>query len=76
MLVYMKAISLKLDEGQLRQLNKLSRGTGIPKSVLIRKGIDLVIRQAKEGAVSSDLRREVDSLIHEDRELLERLAKA
>ena len=70
----MKAISLKLDERQLKLLNQMSRATRIPKSALVRKGIELVLLQAKEDVLSPDFRREVDALLSEDRELLKRLA--
>ena len=72
----MKTISLKLQERQLKLLEKASQSTHIPKSSLVRKGIDLVLQQMKEDVLSVDFRREVDSLLSEDRELLKRLAKA
>lgn len=72
----MKAISLKLDERQVKLLDEVSRNTHIPKSALVRKGIDLVLRQIKEDVISAELRREIDALLDEDRELLKRLAKA
>jgi len=72
----MKPISLKLDERQVKLLDEVSRNTHIPKSALVRKGIDLVLRQMKEDVISAELRREIDALLDEDRELLKRLAKA
>ena len=72
----MKPVSLKLDERQVKLLDEVSRNTHIPKSALVRKGIDLVLRQMKEDVISSELRREIDALLDEDRELLKRLAKA
>ena len=72
----MKAISLKLDDRQLKLLEQVSRSTRIPKSALVRKGIELILLQAKEDVISSDFRREVDALLSQDRELLKRLAKA
>ena len=72
----MKTISLKLEDRKLELLDELSKTTRIPKSALIRKGIDLVLHQAKEDVVSSELRREIDALLNEDRSLLRRLAKA
>ena len=72
----MKAISLKLQDRQLKLLEKASRSTHIPKSTLVRQGIDLVLRQIKEDVLSADFRREVDALLSEDHELLKRLAKA
>jgi len=72
----MKAVSLKLEDRQLRLLDELSRVTRIPKSALVRKGIDLVLQQAKDDMISVELRRQIDALLTEDRELLRRLAKA
>jgi len=72
----MKAISLKLDERQLRLLEQVSKTTHIPKSALVRKGIELVLLQAKEDMISSSFRRNVDALLNEDQALLKRLAKA
>lgn len=72
----MKAISLKLDDRQVELLNEVSRAARIPKSALVRKGIDLVLRQMKEDVLSAELRREIEALLQEDRELLKRLAKA
>ena len=72
----MKPVSLKLDERQVKLLDEVSRNTHIPKSALVRKGIDLVLRQMKEDVISSELRREIDALLDEDRHLLKRLAKA
>ena len=72
----MKAISLKLDDRQLKLLERVSRATRIPKSSLVRRGIELVLIQAREDVVSPDFRREVDALLRQDRTLLKRLAKA
>lgn len=72
----MKAISLKLDERQLKLLEQVSRSTHIPKSALVRKGITLVLQQVKDDVLSADFRREVDALLTEDHGLLKRLAKA
>ena len=71
----MKAISLKLDARQIKLLEKVSRVSHVPKSVLIRQGIDLVLQQLQADVVSDDFRREVDTLLREDHELLKRLAK-
>ena len=72
----MKAVSLKLEDRQVKLLDELSRVTRIPKSALVRKGIDLVLQQAKDDMISVELRRQIDALLTEDRELLRRLAKA
>ena len=72
----MKTISLKLDDRQVKLLNEVSKATHIPKSALVRKGVDLVLRQVKEEVISVELRREIEGLLNEDRELLKRLAEA
>lgn len=72
----MKAISLKLDERQVDLLDQVSQATHIPKSALVRKGIDMVLREMKENVISAELRREIDELLTQDQELLKRLAKA
>ena len=72
----MKAISLKLEDNQIKLLDEVSRATGIPKSMLVRRGIDLVLRQTKEDIVSMELRQQIDELLTEDLPLLKRLAKA
>ena len=72
----MKAMSLKLDDRQLKLLEQVSKSTHIPKSALVRKGIELVLQQAKEDVISSAFRREVDALLSEDQALLKRLANA
>ena len=72
----MKAISLKLEERQLKLLEQTSRATHISKSSLMRQGIDLILPRFKEDVLSPEFRREVDALLTQDRELLTRLAKA
>ena len=72
----MKAMSLKLEDRQLKLLEQVSRATHIPKFSLVRKGIELVLLQAKEDVISPDFRREVDALLRQDRALLKRLANA
>jgi len=72
----MKAISLKLDDKQSKLLDEVSRATNIPKSALVRKGIRLVLMQAKEDVIPADLKREIDSILREDSNLLKRLSKS
>lgn len=71
-----RAISFKIEEHQLRMLDRVSQTAHIPKSALIRRGIHLAILQAQEDVVSTELRREIGDLLHEDRQVLKRLAKA
>ncbi len=70
----MKSMSLKIEDRQFRLLEQMVKSTRIPKSALIRKGIDFVLQQAKEDVISADFKREVDALLAEDRHLLKRLA--
>ena len=71
----MKSISLKIEKNQLKLLEALAKETHIPKSKLIRDGIDLIIRKHKEDVVSLDLQEEIDMLINEDKELLKKVEK-
>ena len=72
----MKAISLKLEDRQFRLLEQVSKSTQIPKSALMRKGIELVLLQAKEDVISRAFRREVDLVLSEDKLPLKRLAQS
>ncbi len=72
----MKPMSLKIEEKQLKMLNAVSEETHIPKSTLIREGIELIIRQHREDVVSAAFQKEIDVLIKEDKSLLKKLAKA
>ncbi len=72
----LKAITLKVEEKQFKLLEAISGQTHVPKSALIRQGIELVLRQHKEDVISADLRDGIAHLLEEDEELLKRLAKA
>lgn len=72
----LKPYTLKIDSKELKILEEVSERTHIPKSALIRKGIQLVILQTSEDVLTPKLRREIDQLLHEDQVLLNRLAKA
>ena len=61
---------------QLKILGELSKKTHIPTSALIRRGIELIVRQTSEDVLTPEIRQEIDQLLHEDRGLLNRLAKA
>ncbi len=71
----MKAISLKLEDRQVKLLEEAAKASRIPKSALIRRGIDLLLEQLKLDIVSADFRREVDAVLRQDHKLLKRLAK-
>jgi len=70
----MKPISLKIEEQQDKLLNKLSKLTHIPKSALVRTGIELVLRQYREGVITPEFRKEVDKVLEEDQSLLKKWA--
>lgn len=72
----LKAITLKVEVKQFKLLEEISSQTHVPKSALIRQGIELVLRQHKEDVISADLRSQIAHLLEEDEELLKRLAKA
>ena len=72
----MKAMSFKLEDRQLKLLEQVSRATHIPKSSMVRRGIELILLQTQEDVISAEFRREVDALLTQDRGLLKRLAKA
>ncbi|MFP4473847.1 MAG: ribbon-helix-helix domain-containing protein [Candidatus Omnitrophota bacterium] len=72
----MRSISFKIEETQLKFLEAVSSETHIPKSTLIREGINLIIRQHKEDIVSGEFQNEIDALIKEDKGLLKKLADA
>lgn len=72
----MKSISLKLEDRQIRLLEQFSKATGISKSALVRKGIDMVLREVKEDIISVELQHQIDALLREDEDLLRCLAKA
>jgi predicted DNA-binding protein len=71
-----RPISLKIDDARLRLLDKLSKTTGIPKSAIVRRGIDLIVHQLKEDVLSVQIREEIDAVIREDKALLKKLAEA
>jgi predicted transcriptional regulator len=71
----MKAISLKLDDEQLKLLDQISQETHISKSVLVRKGIDFILHQYKEDVVTNEFRQAVDKLLVDDHVLLNKLSK-
>ena len=72
----LKPISLKIEASQLKVLDAVARETHIPKTTLIRQGIDLILRRHKDDVLSAGLQKEINSLLSEDKKLLERLSKA
>ena len=68
-------VSFKVEKRQFKLLNKLAQETNIPKSVLIRQGIDLLLLRSKEEVLTPGLRREIETLLAEDQQVLKRLAE-
>ena len=68
-------VSFKVEKRQFKLLNKLALETNIPKSVLIRQGIDLLLLRSKEEVMTPGLRREIEALLAEDQQVLKRLAE-
>lgn len=71
----LRARTYKIEDLQEKLLDKYSKASHIPKSALVRKGIDLLFTVMKEDVISAEFRNEVDELLSEDKELLKRLAK-
>jgi len=72
----LKPYSLNIEASQLKLLDEISKRTHVPKSALIRKGIEMVLQQTSEDVLTPELRKEIDQMLHEDRNLLNRLAQA
>ncbi len=72
----LKAMTLNVDERQVRRLDRIARETRIPKSELVREGIDLAIRKYEDGRITADFRNLVDQTIRDDSRLLKRLKDA
>ncbi|MBF0254135.1 MAG: ribbon-helix-helix domain-containing protein [Candidatus Omnitrophica bacterium] len=71
----MKVITTKIEEQQDQRLKSLSKASHVPVSALIRKGIDLLLKQSQEDMLTSEFRKEVEAVILEDRDVLKRLAE-
>lgn len=72
----LKALTTKLEEKRIRALRVLSGKTRIPQSELIREGVDFVLRKYQEAVLTPEFKEEVENLLREDRQVLDRLAKA
>lgn len=74
MYMALKPFTTKLDAKLLEALKAVSEKTRIPQSELVREGVTLALRRHQEDIVTPDLRKEIESLLQEDRGLLKRLA--
>lgn len=72
----MVPFTMKLEKTQSKFLDAISKKTHVPKSGLIREGIELVIRKYQEDVITPELRQLIDKTVQEDIGLLRRLAKA
>jgi len=71
----LKTITTKVDENQLKELKNISKKTKWPQSVIIRWGIDFILNQLKEDVLSPEFRSHVETVITEDKHLLNKLSK-
>ncbi len=71
----MKAISLKLDDEQLKLLDQMSQATHISKSVLVRKGIDFILHQFKDDVITEEFQNAMSKVLTNHREVFNKLAK-
>lgn len=72
----LKPFNTKLDERQIELLDRVSGTTHIPKSVLVRQAIDMLISEYKEDVISPAFTRVVDKSLRENLRLLKKLSKA
>lgn len=68
--------STKLTPEQIKALKKISAQTHIPQAVLVRQGVNIIIEELKDKAVSLNFRNLVKRKVKEDKDLLGKLAKA
>ena len=71
----LKTITTKIEETQLKELKKISKKTKWPQSVIIRQGIEIILKQLKEDTLSTEYLSQVENVINEDKHLLKNLAK-
>ena len=72
----MVPFTMKLEKNQAKLIEAIAKKTHVPKSSLIREGVELVIQKYREEVITSELRQLVDQSVQEDIQLLCKLAKA
>lgn len=71
-----KILVTRVDARMIGALKAVSKRTRIPQSELVREGIAFVLRRHAEDSVTPELKEDIDALLREDAELLNRLSKA
>lgn len=72
----LKPFNTKLDARQIELLDKVSAATHIPKAVLVRQAIDILIDEYKEDIISPEFTKLVDKSLRQNIRLLKKLSKA
>ncbi len=72
----LRPFNTKLDEKQIELLDKISITTHIPKSILVRQAIDILINEYKEDIISPEFTELVDESLKQNLGLLKKLSKA
>ncbi len=72
----LRPFNTKLDEKQIELLDKISVTTHIPKSILVRQAIDILINEYKEDIISPEFTKLVDESLKQNLGLLKKLSKA
>lgn len=71
----MVAFTMKLEKTQAKLLDAITKRTNIPKSSLVRQGVEFVIKKYQEEVINPELRKLLDKNLRQDLGLLKRLAK-
>lgn len=72
----LKPFNTKLEEKQIDLLDRISSATHIPKSVLVRQAIDILVDQYKEDIISPEFTQIVNESLGQNIKLLKKLSKA
>lgn len=70
----LKTYATKLEERQIKALQKLSQETKIPQAELVRQAVDLLLERWWQDQERLEFIRRLDKRLEEDRAALERLA--
>lgn len=71
----LKTYAAKLEERQIKALQKLSQETKIPQAELLRQAVDLLLRRWQADQERLEFLKRVDEDLEEDREAMERLSQ-
>lgn len=71
----MKSVTFKVDEEKYKALQMLARERRVAYSTLVRDGIDKVIQESRDSAITPELRRWMDQFFKKNDALMHDLAK-